>query len=63
MWSDATTTSTGAARDRSTSTVTIPLLVQKRFGFGWTLNFGNPRALLLLALIVGLPLALPLIFR
>lgn len=39
------------------------LLVQKRFGFGWTLNFGNPRALLLLALIVGLPLALPLIFR
>ncbi|GAA2334729.1 DUF1648 domain-containing protein [Streptomyces caniferus] len=39
------------------------LLVQKRFGFGWTLNFGNPRALLLFALIVGLPLALPLIVR
>ncbi|WP_030982983.1 DUF1648 domain-containing protein [Streptomyces sp. NRRL S-1813] len=39
------------------------LLVQKRSGFGWTFNFGNPRALLLLALIVGLPLALPLIVR
>ncbi|GAA1893710.1 DUF1648 domain-containing protein [Streptantibioticus ferralitis] len=39
------------------------LLVQKRSGFGWTLNFGNPRALLLFALITGLPLALPLIVR
>ncbi|MEJ8651179.1 DUF5808 domain-containing protein [Streptomyces sp. MS1.AVA.3] len=39
------------------------LFVQKRFGFGWTLNFGNPRAVLLLALILGLSLALPLIVR
>ncbi|MFI9048281.1 DUF1648 domain-containing protein [Streptomyces sp. NPDC053427] len=37
------------------------LLVQKRSGFGWTFNFGNPRALLLCALLVGVPLVLPLI--
>ncbi|MEU1623968.1 DUF1648 domain-containing protein [Streptomyces sp. NPDC020096] len=39
------------------------LFVQKRSGFGWTFNFGNPRALLLFALIVGLPLALSLFVR
>ncbi|WP_269855424.1 DUF1648 domain-containing protein [Streptomyces sp. RPT161] len=37
------------------------LMVQKRSGFGWTFNFGNPRALVLLVLIVGVPLLLPLI--
>jgi uncharacterized membrane protein len=37
------------------------LLVQKRSGFGWTFNFGNPRALLVFVLLIGVPLLLPLI--
>jgi uncharacterized membrane protein len=30
------------------------LLVPRRFGLGWTLNFGNPRAAMLLAGVVAL---------
>lgn len=30
------------------------LLVPRRFGVGWTLNFGNPRAAMLLAGVVAL---------
>ncbi len=37
------------------------LLVQKRSGFGWTFNFGNPRAVLLFVLLIGVPLLLPLL--
>lgn len=33
------------------------IFVERRFGLGWTINFGNPRALLVLALILALPLA------
>ncbi len=39
------------------------LLVPKRFGIGWTLNFGNPRVLLLVALIVAFPVLMNLITR
>jgi len=37
------------------------LLVPRRFGLGWTLNFGNPRAAMLLAgaaALIGLPVTL-----
>jgi uncharacterized membrane protein len=39
------------------------VLVPKRFGFGWTFNFGNPRGLLLMAAIVVLPICLSLLTR
>lgn len=32
------------------------LLVEKRMGLGYTLNFGNPRAWLMLIALVGVPL-------
>jgi uncharacterized membrane protein len=37
------------------------LLVEKRFGVGYTFNFGHPIAWLLLALLVGIPLTLALL--
>ncbi|MDQ0240793.1 DUF5808 domain-containing protein [Arthrobacter bambusae] len=30
------------------------LMVPRRFGLGWTLNFGNPRAAMILAGVVAL---------
>ncbi len=36
------------------------LFVEKRFGIGYTFNFGNPWSWVLLALLVGVPLALAL---
>jgi uncharacterized membrane protein len=39
------------------------VLVPKRFGYGWTVNFGNPRALWLLVPIVLLAVVLPLTVR
>lgn len=33
------------------------IFVERRFGLGWTLNFANPRALLVFFLILALPLA------
>jgi uncharacterized membrane protein len=30
------------------------ILVEQRFGVGWTLNFGNPRALLVLGTLLAL---------
>jgi uncharacterized membrane protein len=39
------------------------LLVEKRFGFGWTLNFANPMSWVLLAAIVGVPLLSLLVIR
>lgn len=38
------------------------LLVPRRFGIGWTLNFGNPRAAMLLAGVIAL-IGLVVIFR
>jgi uncharacterized membrane protein len=38
------------------------LLVPRRFGLGWTLNWGNPRAAMLLAGVVAL-IGLVVIFR
>jgi uncharacterized membrane protein len=35
-------------------------LVEKRFGVGYTFNFGHPIAWLLLALLVGIPIVLAL---
>ncbi len=32
------------------------LLVPKRFGVGWSLNFGHPRAPLVLAVVLAVPL-------
>jgi uncharacterized membrane protein len=37
------------------------LLVEKRFGLGWTLNFGHPLSWLVVAAVVGGPLVLRLI--
>jgi len=37
------------------------LLVQKRFGIGWTVNFGNPRGVVLLGLILAPALVVPLL--
>jgi uncharacterized membrane protein len=37
------------------------VLVEKRFGVGYTFNFGHPVAWLLLALLVGIPMALALL--
>jgi uncharacterized membrane protein len=37
------------------------LLVEKRFGVGYTFNFGHPIAWLLLALLVGVPIVLALL--
>ena len=37
------------------------LLVEKRFGVGYTFNFGHPIAWLLLAALVGIPIALALL--
>ena len=34
------------------------VFVEKRMGIGWTLNFGNLRAWLLLALVLAIPLLL-----
>ncbi|MCA2969699.1 MAG: hypothetical protein INH43_14365 [Acidobacteriaceae bacterium] len=39
------------------------LLVEKRFGLGWTLNFANPISWVLLAAIVGVPLLGLLVIR
>ena len=39
------------------------LMVPKRSGFGYTLNFGRPVAWFLLAAMLALPLLLPLLFR
>ncbi len=36
------------------------ILVEWRFGIGYTLNFGSPRAVVVLALMIGVPLALAL---
>jgi uncharacterized membrane protein len=36
------------------------LVVPKRFGIGWTLNFGRPAAWLLLAVLLAVPLAISL---
>jgi uncharacterized membrane protein len=33
------------------------IFVERRFGLGWTINFGNPRALLVLLVILVLPFA------
>ena len=33
------------------------IFVERRFGLGWTINFGNPRALLVMLFILALPLA------
>ncbi|GHE14234.1 DUF5808 domain-containing protein [Streptomyces alanosinicus] len=37
------------------------LLVQKRFGIGWTVNFGNPRGVVLLLGLILAPLVVPLL--
>ena len=34
------------------------LLVEKRFGIGYTFNFGNPWSWVLVALLAGVPLVL-----
>jgi uncharacterized membrane protein len=34
------------------------LFVEKRFGVGYTVNFGNPLAWVVLALVVGVPITL-----
>ncbi|MBV9060149.1 MAG: hypothetical protein JO296_05245 [Pseudonocardiales bacterium] len=39
------------------------LLVPRRFGLGWTLNFGNPSAAMLLASVVALISLLIIRFR
>jgi uncharacterized membrane protein len=36
------------------------IFVEQRFGLGWTMNFGNPRAILVLLVLLALPLALVL---
>jgi uncharacterized membrane protein len=38
-------------------------LVEKRFGVGYTFNFGHPVAWVLLALLVGVPIALGLLLK
>ncbi|GAA1268552.1 DUF5808 domain-containing protein [Kitasatospora nipponensis] len=38
-------------------------LVPKRFGVGWTVNYGSPYTLLLLAVLVGFAVAMPLLTR
>lgn len=37
------------------------IVVERRYNFGWSLNFGNPRAWLLLAAILALPLGIVLV--
>ncbi|KPC61569.1 DUF1648 domain-containing protein [Streptomyces chattanoogensis] len=37
------------------------VLVQKRFGIGWTINFGNPRGVLLLVVILAAALVVPVV--
>jgi uncharacterized membrane protein len=39
------------------------LIVRKRYGFGWTLNFGRPAAWIVLALLLVLGPALALFGR
>ena len=39
------------------------LFVEKRFGIGYTLNFGRPSAWLLIGLLVGIPVLLWLLRR
>ncbi len=39
------------------------IFVAKRFGIGWTVNFGNPRALLVFGLLLSPVVVLPLLFR
>lgn len=39
------------------------LLVPKRFGIGWTVNFGNPRAVALLLVLLALPITISLLVR
>ncbi len=39
------------------------LFVQKRFGVGWTLNFGNPRAPVLPAALLAVAVLLSVIAR
>ncbi|MDH6125025.1 DUF5808 domain-containing protein [Kitasatospora sp. GP82] len=39
------------------------VLVSKRFGIGWTVNFANPRTLLLVVLLVGFAVLMSLIGR
>ncbi len=37
------------------------ILVERRFGVGWTLNFGNPRGLLILLLILAVPIGVAVV--
>lgn len=39
------------------------VFVQKRFGVGWTINFGNPRGVALLAALLALAVVVPLVAR
>jgi uncharacterized membrane protein len=39
------------------------VFVQKRFGIGWTMNFGNPRAVLLLAALLAVAVLAPVLVR
>jgi len=40
--------------DKDSSAVVVP----KRFGIGWTLNFANPKSWIILAIIIGVPLVI-----
>jgi uncharacterized membrane protein len=37
------------------------IIVERRYGFGWTLNFGNPRSWLVLGVIFAVPVAIVLV--
>jgi len=40
------------------SRVDTRLFVPKRLGFGWTINFGNPRGVILFVTLISLPLVI-----